>query len=79
VDAIIAPTAPYAAPPHGMNKSANYTLWCNALDYPALVIPVTKVDAELDTKIPAHQFLSEGDEKNYEFCAWKLMYIAAVH
>ncbi|RDB19727.1 Acetamidase [Hypsizygus marmoreus] len=66
VDALISPVAPFVAPPHGKNTSANYTLVWNVLDYPALVIPVSRVDQELDTKQPAHKFLSEDDKANYE-------------
>ncbi|KAL6310386.1 general amidase [Sparassis latifolia] len=67
VDAIICPAAPYAAPPHGKNLSASYTKVWNTLDYPACIFPVTKVDHVLDVKKPAHEFLSEEDQRNYEF------------
>ncbi|GJJ09663.1 hypothetical protein Clacol_003887 [Clathrus columnatus] len=66
IDAIIAPGAPYAAPPHGKNYSADFTMIWNALDYPAMVLPVVKVDATLDKVRPPHQFLSEEDKTNYE-------------
>jgi len=69
VDAIISPVAPYAAPPHGENRNADYTTIWNCLDYPALVFPVTKVDPMLDAKQPAHEFLSEEDKKNYALYA----------
>ncbi|TFK53544.1 general amidase [Heliocybe sulcata] len=65
VDAIIAPVAAYAAPPHGKNRSAAYTTVWNGLDYTALVIPVSKVDETMDAKVPPHQFLSKEDEVNY--------------
>ncbi|KAG6908272.1 hypothetical protein DXG01_005537 [Tephrocybe rancida] len=67
VDAIIAPVAPFTAVPHGKFATAAYTTVWNVLDYPALVIPVSKVDQALDVKKPAHEFLNELDESNYEF------------
>ncbi|KAF8665462.1 hypothetical protein AX16_000480 [Volvariella volvacea WC 439] len=66
VDAIIAPPAAYAAPPHGRYKDANYTTVWNVLDYSALCIPVTKVDPALDIKQPPHKFYDEFDEENYK-------------
>ncbi|KAF8591861.1 general amidase [Ramaria rubella] len=66
VDAIISPTSPYAAPPHGMNSNADYTTIWNCLDYPSLVIPVTAVDSTLDSPKPAHNFLTEEDREIYE-------------
>ncbi|KAI0029809.1 general amidase [Vararia minispora EC-137] len=65
VDAIISPTAPWAAPPHGKNTNADYTRVYNALDYVACVFPVTKVDPAIDKKPPPHQFFSERDESAY--------------
>lgn len=70
VDAIIAPVAPFVAPPHGMNKFAVYTATWNNLDYPALVIPVTKTDPRLDVKKPPHRFFSDIDKVMYEFCEY---------
>ncbi|PPQ91994.1 hypothetical protein CVT25_004650 [Psilocybe cyanescens] len=68
IDAIISPCAAYAAPPHGMNRSANYTMIWNALDYTALVIPTgLSVDPLLDAKKPAHDFFTELDRANHEF------------
>jgi amidase len=49
-------------------RNADYTMIWNALDYVALTIPVTKVDQVLDVKKPPHKFLSNDDQKNYEFC-----------
>ncbi|KAJ7446418.1 general amidase [Mycena galericulata] len=68
VDAIICPVAPYAAPPHGLNKTAQYTMSWNLLDYPALVIPVSKVDQELDAKQPRDWFYTDEDREIYERC-----------
>ncbi|KAG6844210.1 hypothetical protein H0H87_008879 [Tephrocybe sp. NHM501043] len=66
VDAIIAPVAPFTAVPHGKFLTAAYTIVWNVLDYPALVIPVSRVDQALDVKKPAHEFLSDLDKSVYE-------------
>ncbi|KAJ7887502.1 general amidase [Mycena olivaceomarginata] len=66
VDAIICPMAPHTAPPHGLNKIPQYTLPWNLLDYPALVIPVSQVDQELDAKQPREDFYTADDRANYE-------------
>jgi len=65
LDAIISPVAPYAAPPHGLNRDSSYTSVWNALDYPSYSFPVTRVDPALDPKRSAHRFLSVRDQKNY--------------
>jgi amidase len=51
-----------------LGRSADYTMVWNALDYPALTIPVSKVDQTLDAKQPAHAFYSNADKANYESC-----------
>nr|GAT48430.1 predicted protein [Mycena chlorophos] len=67
VDAIISPVAPYAAPPHGKSGNIFYTIWCNLLDYPSVVVPVgAKVDPVLDAKQPRTEFYTEFDKQNYE-------------
>ncbi|KAG1757530.1 general amidase [Suillus lakei] len=66
VDAIICPAAPFAAPPHGKNKYANYTTVWNTLDYPAAIFPVTTVDSTLDGKEPPHSFYDDFDKSVYE-------------
>ena len=45
-----------------------YTTVFNALDYPACIIPVSKVDPVLDVKKPSHGFLNTTDKSNYELC-----------
>lgn len=41
----------------------------NALDYPALVIPTgSHIDESVDIKKPPHQFYSDVDKANYDFC-----------
>jgi len=69
VDAIISPAAPYPAPPHGLYRVALYTTVFNILDFPAAVVPVTKVDPSLDTKKPPHKFRNEEDRVIYEISA----------
>ena len=49
-------------------RHAQYTTVWNVLDYPALVIPISKVDPNLDKPKPAHVFLSKADEEHYETC-----------
>ncbi|KAJ7897097.1 general amidase [Mycena olivaceomarginata] len=66
VDVIISPLAPYTAPPHGLNKHGQYTMPVNLLDYPAMIIPVSKVDQELDVKQPREDFYTADDRENYE-------------
>ncbi|KAJ7040376.1 general amidase [Mycena alexandri] len=66
VDAIISPVAPYTAPPHGLNKFAQYTMTWNLLDHPALVVPVSKVDQAVDVKQPRSEFYTDDDRENYE-------------
>ncbi|KAF7307128.1 Amidase domain-containing protein [Mycena indigotica] len=59
VDAVITPVAPYASAPHGLNRNLFYTVWCNALDYPSVIIPTgAKVDPVLDVKQPRTEFFS---------------------
>ena len=48
VDAVVSPVAPFAAARPGTFKYYGYTLWANALDYSACVIPVTTVDKTID-------------------------------
>ncbi|KDQ63721.1 hypothetical protein JAAARDRAFT_120627 [Jaapia argillacea MUCL 33604] len=67
IDALICPVAPYVAVPHGQTRSAVYTLIWNALDYPALVLPVTTVDPSLDVKPPMHEYRNCADQ-----CLYKL-------
>ena len=51
------------------NRSANYTMVFNSLDYACCVFPVSKVDPSIDVQRPAHNFYNEFDKTNYEFCA----------
>jgi len=49
-----------------LNKTAQYTMSWNLLDYAALVIPVSKVDQSLDVKQPRDKFYTKEDRENYE-------------
>ncbi|KAJ7337565.1 general amidase [Mycena albidolilacea] len=66
VDAIISPMAPTPASPHGLGGIPQYTLPLNLLDYPAMIIPVSNVDPELDVKEPREAFYTAEDRENYE-------------
>ncbi|KAI0669931.1 general amidase [Trametes maxima] len=63
IDVLICPAAPYAAVPHGQTRSSIYTIIWNTMDYPALIIPVTKVDPEVDVKPTREDFWSEEDKR----------------
>jgi amidase len=54
---------------HLGESNAQYTTVWNVLDYPALVIPVSKVDPNLDKAKPAYTFLSRADKAHHETCA----------
>ncbi|EJD42742.1 general amidase [Auricularia subglabra TFB-10046 SS5] len=66
VDAVISPVAPHPAPPHGMYRLAAYTTVFNVLDYPAAVIPITRVDPVLDAPAEKHEFRHVEDKVVYE-------------
>ncbi|KAH8832735.1 general amidase [Flagelloscypha sp. PMI_526] len=66
IDAIIAPVAPWPAPPHGKNIYADYTMVWNMLDYTAMSVPVTTVDPELDVALHRDKFLNKMDELCWE-------------
>ena len=51
-----------------MGRNVDYTLVWNALDYTALVVPVTTVDQTVDTKRPRETFHNDVDRQIWEFC-----------
>ncbi|MCJ1316399.1 hypothetical protein MMC15_001720 [Xylographa vitiligo] len=67
VDAILCPVGPGVAPLHNTAKYWGYTSQWNLLDYPALVFPVDKVDAEVDIAEKAYKPMTDIDKEN-----WKL-------
>ncbi|KAJ6520067.1 general amidase [Mycena sanguinolenta] len=66
VDAIISPVAPHTALRHGWHRNAHYTMPWNLLDYPSVVIPVSKVDQALDVKQPREEFHTTEDRQIHE-------------
>ncbi|KAL1691141.1 amidase signature domain-containing protein [Schizophyllum commune] len=50
IDALLCPAAPSAAPPHTQFEYIGYTSFFNFVDLPAAIIPVTRVDPELDAE-----------------------------
>lgn len=68
VDVILCPVGPGAAPPLDSAKYWGYTAQWNLLDYPALVVPVTKVDVEVDVVEKEYVPRNEKDKYNYELC-----------
>lgn len=64
-DAVIAPVFPGPPCKHRTAKYWGYTAQWNLLDYPALVFPVTKVDAEKDLPVKDYKPLNEMDEWVY--------------
>ncbi|QRV80629.1 amidase [Ceratobasidium sp. AG-Ba] len=66
IDAIISPSMPFAAPPHGKNIYTFYTSIWNALDYTVGVLPVTSVDPKLDQPAPPHEFYNDRDRDIYQ-------------
>jgi len=66
VDAILCPTGPGAAPPHGNAKYWNYTSQWNLLEYPGVVFPATFVDQKLDVKDTSYVPKNDQDRFNYE-------------
>lgn len=68
MDAILCPVGPGAAPVLGTAKWWGYTSQWNVLDYPAIVFPVTKCDAELDFVDEQYQPRNGKDESNWKTC-----------
>ncbi|PBP23166.1 acetamidase [Diplocarpon rosae] len=66
VDAILCPTGPGAAPPHGNAKYWSYTSQWNMLEYPGVVFPVTCVDQEVDIEETSYVPRNDQDKFNWE-------------
>jgi len=66
VDAVLMPTAPYAAARKGKFAYAGYTMILNGLDYTAITIPVTTVDAAIDKVDEGYQPISDKDKSVHE-------------
>lgn len=68
VDAILCPVGPGVAPLHNTAKYWGYTSQWNLLDYPALVFPVSKVDAEVDVVMKGYEPMNDVDRENWNLC-----------
>ncbi|KAL9091463.1 MAG: hypothetical protein Q9165_004849 [Trypethelium subeluteriae] len=66
VDAIIAPTSPYASPLLGKMRYVGYTAAYNLLDYSVCVIPVTKAEKDVDKYEDGYEALGEQDRVCFE-------------
>jgi len=66
VDAILCPSGPGAAPPHGNAKYWNYTSQWNLLEYPGVVLPVTFADQELDLNDKSYVPRNKQDRFHWE-------------
>ena len=68
IDAILCPTGPGPAPPHGQAKYWSYTSQFNLLEYPGAVFPATFVSAknEGDKKDVNYVPTNEKDKFNYD-------------
>lgn len=73
VDAVIAPTTPYASPLVGQLRYAGYTTAINLLDYSVCVVPVTRADGRVDRYGDGGGFeaWNEQDRVCYEECKFK--------
>ncbi|KAG9994692.1 amidase, partial [Aureobasidium melanogenum] len=62
VDAIISPLAPFTAARPNKYTSYSYSVWVNVLDYSSAIVPVTKVDKNVDKAYTDYKPVSETDE-----------------
>jgi amidase len=68
VDVILCPVGPGVATRHDTAKYWAYTSQWNLLDYPALVFPVGKIDAEVDRVEEGYVPLNDVDRENWDLC-----------
>lgn len=68
VDAIIAPLAPFASPRRGRYRYSGYSVWVNVLDYTSVVVPIMKVDKNVDTKATDFKPVGEVDQQTQDDC-----------
>jgi amidase len=73
VDAIISPLAPFAAARPTKYTTGSYSVWVNVLDYSSAIIPVTKVDKNVDKAYADFKPVSEIDEKTQATCKLSTM------
>ena len=63
IDAVICPCAPFAAARPTMYYYYGYTTWINLLDYTSVIVPVTRVDKNIDKADSDYKALNKIDEK----------------
>lgn len=68
VDAIISPLAPFAAARPGKYSYYHCSTFVNVLDYTSVVVPVTKVDKNVDKAYPDFKPIDEMDKTTQESC-----------
>ncbi|KAF2643232.1 amidase [Massarina eburnea CBS 473.64] len=66
VDVILCPAGPGAAPPIDQARYWGYTSQWNLLDYPALVVPTTKVNPSVDLSETDYKPRNEKDKFNHD-------------
>ncbi|KAL2819569.1 amidase signature domain-containing protein [Aspergillus cavernicola] len=66
VDALITPFHQGPPPPAGKVRYMGYTCVVNVLDYPASVVPVTRVKKDIDKYVEGYSFLNHTDKLVYE-------------
>lgn len=66
VDGVISPLAPFPAARPGKYSYYGYSTWVNLLDYTSVVVPVTKVDKNVDKKDEGYSPLDDVDQGIYE-------------
>lgn len=45
-----------------------YVALSSVADYATATVPITKVNPDVDQRLPPHEFMSDHDRKNYENC-----------
>jgi amidase len=68
VDVILCPVGPGVAPRHNTAKYWGYTSQWNLLDYPALVFPVSRVEAKIDKVEKDYKPMNDVDRDNWDLC-----------
>jgi amidase len=66
LDIVLCPAGAHTAPRPGQWSNDSYTVTWNAMDYPAVIIPISHVDPAKDPKDCLEKPLSSTDEDFYE-------------
>ncbi|PSN60431.1 amidase [Corynespora cassiicola Philippines] len=64
IDVVLCPAGPHTAVEPGKWTNDMYTVWVNAMDYPAAIVPFGTVDPEKDRRAEGLEFSSKADEAN---------------